>query len=74
MWKGTLIGTTAGMLFSIWDTIVSYADTAPIDVSPGMEIITWPIFVKTIVYMVIGGVAGWLIFFVIRKVSGKFVN
>jgi len=65
MKKAMLIGVIIGILFSIWDTLVSYADTAPIDVEPGI-IISWSIVAKTIIYMFIGGVAALMIMFMIK--------
>lgn len=66
MKKAMLIGVIIGILFSIWDTLVSYADSAPIDVEPGIAIVSWSIVAKTIIYMFIGGVAALMIMFMIK--------
>lgn len=63
-----IIGVLVGILFSLWDSMVNYADTAPINDEMGIEIISWPFFIKkTLIYMVIGGLTGCLISFIIHK-------
>ncbi|MGQ7856995.1 hypothetical protein ACUN24_22380 [Pedobacter sp. WC2501] len=74
MKKAILIGAIAGILFSIWDTLLSYSDSAPIDVEPGLEIISWSVVVKTMIYMLIGGVAGGLIMFMIKCFNRSLGN
>jgi cell division protein FtsX len=67
-----MIGAIAGCLFSVWDSMVSYADTAPLNNEIGIEIISWPFFIlKTMIYLVIGGVTGWLISFIIHRFNRK---
>lgn len=74
MKKAILIGSIAGILFSIWDTLVNYADTTLIDVEPGLEIISWSVVVKTMIYILIGGVAGGLIMFMIKTFKRSLEN
>lgn len=63
-----LLGGVIGLLFSIWDTMVNAADTAPLDHEFGISIVSWPFFItKTIVYLFIGAVSGWLIGFMVDK-------
>ncbi|MCJ8153611.1 hypothetical protein MKJ01_07520 [Chryseobacterium sp. SSA4.19] len=63
-----ITGVLIGIFFSLWDSMTSYADTAPIDDEIGIEIISWPFFIKkTIIYMVIGGLTGFLTGFIIHK-------
>lgn len=64
-----IIGGIAGVLFSFWDAMVSYSDTASIDDQFGLAIISWPFFlIKTLIYLFMGSFFGWLISLVfIRK-------
>ncbi|WP_223606656.1 hypothetical protein [Chryseobacterium sp. OSA05B] len=39
-----IAGTAAGLFFSVWDSMVSYADTAPPDNPIGIEITSWTFF------------------------------
>lgn len=67
-----IAGTAAGLFFSVWDSMVSYADTAPLDDPTGIEIISWPFFIKkTLIYMLIGGISGWIISLLISYATGK---
>lgn len=62
-----IIGGIAGVLFSLWDAMVSYSDTASIDDQFGLAIISWPFFlIKTLIYLSMGSVFGWLISLVFR--------
>lgn len=50
-----LISGLIGILFSLFDAMASYADTAPIDIDLGIEIISWDKFIlKNLLYMMIG--------------------
>ena len=63
----TIVGGVLGFLFSILDSVVSYSDTAPLYES-GMSIISWQFFIKkTIVYIVIGLLSGWLMSLIIGR-------
>lgn len=63
-----LLGGLVGLLFSIWDTMVNEADTAPLAQELGITISSWPFFItKTVVYLLIGAVLGWLIGFIVHK-------
>lgn len=63
-----LLGGLIGLLFSIWDTMVNEADTAPLGHEFGITISSWPFFItKTVVYLLIGTVLGWLIGFMVDK-------
>ena len=65
-----ITGVLAGILFSLWDSMVNYADTAPIDDEIGIEIISWPFFItKILLYMALGGVSGYLISFIAYKLQ-----
>ncbi|MND81025.1 hypothetical protein [Sphingobacterium sp. GVS05A] len=63
-----IIGGIFGVLFSFWDAMVSYSDTAPIDDQFGLAIISWPFFlIKTLIYLCIGSFLCWLISLVFRR-------
>ena len=65
-----ITGVLAGILFSLWDSMVNYADTAPIDDEIGIEIISWPFFItKILLYMALGGTSGYLISFIAYKLQ-----
>ncbi len=64
-----IIGGSLGLLFSIWDSVVSYSDTASLN-EYGISIISWQFFIKKIlVYILIGGVLGWLTGLIIDKLK-----
>lgn len=55
------IGVITGVLFCILESVVRYSDTAPIDEEFGIEIISWKIYIVTmLIYSCIGGVVGFL--------------
>lgn len=63
-----------GILYSLFDAMLSYADTAAIDDNFGIEILSWDKFIfKTIIYMVIGFVIGFIIQFGLRKIKRSLV-
>lgn len=63
----TILGGVLGLLFSILDSVVGYSDTASLD-EFGMGIISWRFFIeKTIVYIVIGLLLGWLMELIISR-------
>jgi hypothetical protein len=67
-----ITGCVLGVLFSIWDSMMNYADSAPIDNEFGIEIISGQFFTKkTLMYMLIGFILGWILFLVARKVIKK---
>lgn len=67
-----LAGGAIGVLFGIWDTMVSSAETAAPDQEWSFSIISWPFFiVKVLVYLLMGTVLGMLIGFMLDKVSKK---
>ena len=58
-------GILIGSFFCIFDGMMSYADTAPLDENfePefGIEIISWKLFIlKLILYSILGGISGFL--------------
>lgn len=64
-----------GVLFSLLDAMVGYADTAPVDDSFGFEIISWDKFIfKTIIYAVIGLSVGVTIQFVVKRLAFNIKN
>lgn len=63
-----LLGGIIGLLFSIWDAMVSGADTAPLEREFVITIVSWPFFItKTIIYLLIGAVPGYLIGYMVDK-------
>jgi len=63
-----IVGGITGVLFSFWDAMVSYSDTAPIEDQFGLAIISWPFFLtKTLIYLFMGSFFGWLISLVFRR-------
>ncbi|MPS65592.1 hypothetical protein [Chryseobacterium sp.] len=65
----TIIGGVLGLLFSIWDSVVSYSDTAPLE-EYGISIVSWQFFIKkTLVYILIGLLSGWLVGLIIHKLK-----
>ena len=67
-----LLGGIIGLLFSIWDTMINGADTAPLESEFGITIVSWPFFItKTIAYLLIGAALGWLIGFMVDKARNR---
>ncbi|KUJ60514.1 hypothetical protein AR687_17225 [Flavobacteriaceae bacterium CRH] len=73
-----IIGGLLGILFSVYDSSVSYSGTAPLDDDFGIEIISWNFFLmKTLVYVLIGILVGLIIsklikIFTNRNVQNKY--
>lgn len=64
-----------GVLFSLSDAMISYADTAPIEDEIGFEIISWDKFIfKTIIYAVIGLSVGVTIQFILKRLAFNIKN
>lgn len=54
-----IISGLLGILFSLFESCVSYSDTALLDDNFGIEIISWDFFIiKTLIYMLIGILVG----------------
>jgi cell division protein FtsX len=63
-----ITGCIVGILFSIWDSMMNYADGAPLNNEFGIEIISWHFFLKkTFIYILIGFITGWLVSLIIKK-------
>ncbi|WP_136668424.1 hypothetical protein [Flavobacterium sp. H122] len=70
-----ILGSTMGLVFSIFDAMMSYADTAPIEDNLGIEIISWDKFIlKTLIYMIIGFLIGLIVQFVLKRVMFNYSN
>jgi len=63
-------GGFIGILFSIWDSMMDNADTASLEDHLSVGLVFSSIFsLKTLVYLTIGMVSGWMINFMINKIS-----
>lgn len=61
-----------GLFISLWDAMVSYADTAPVDDPIGLDIPDTCFFIqKTIIYILLGGVIGFLFGILISFIKKK---
>ncbi len=63
-------GGFTGILFSIWDSMVDNANTALLEdhLSPGF-VFSSVFSLKTLIYLSIGLASGWIINFMINKIS-----
>lgn len=67
-----ITGCIIEILLSISDSMMNYADTAPLNNELGIEIISWQIFFKkAYIYILIGFIIVWLVSFIkkIWKIS-----
>ncbi|UTX50434.1 hypothetical protein [Chryseobacterium sp. MA9] len=63
-------GGFIGILFSIWDSMMDNADIASLEDHLSVGLVFSSIFsLKTLVYLTIGMVSGWMINFMINKIS-----
>lgn len=57
-----IIGGIMGLFISLWEAMVSHADTVPVDAPIGLDIPDARFFVqKTIIYLLLGGGTGFLL-------------
>ncbi|MBP4136749.1 hypothetical protein [Flavobacterium geliluteum] len=67
-----IIGGVIGFLYSLIDSVVSYADTAPLDDEIGFEIASWKVFIlESLLCISVGLLVGWIIFLFLKKVIKK---
>ena len=65
-------GILIGLGLCVLEGIISYSDTAPLDSNFGIEIISWKFFIlKTIIYSVIGGLSGYIIYKILNYFKKK---
>ncbi|WP_431611180.1 hypothetical protein [Chryseobacterium sp. 'Rf worker isolate 10'] len=63
-------GGFIGILFSIWDSMVDNADTASLEDHLSVGFVFSSVFsLKTLIYLSIGMFSGWIINFMINKIS-----
>lgn len=63
-------GGFIGIVFSIWDSMVDNADTASLEDDLSVGFVFSSVFsLKTLVYLIIGMVSGWIINFMINKIG-----
>ncbi|MFD1244601.1 hypothetical protein [Paralysiella testudinis] len=65
-----IIGCILGIIYSLIEPIVRYADTAPLDAGFGLDIPSWNIFiVQSFISICIGAFCGWLLFYIGNKIK-----
>ncbi|MEF9479473.1 hypothetical protein ACR1PO_04855 [Chryseobacterium sp. RRHN12] len=62
-------GGFIGILFSIWDSVIDKADSALSEDHLAGFIFHSVFSMKTFVYLLIGGVSGWIISLMIHKIN-----
>ncbi|OWP83509.1 hypothetical protein BWK59_10160 [Flavobacterium davisii] len=72
MKKKIFLGLFWGLIFCLFDGMMSHSDTAPLDNEFGIEIISWPFFIsKMIIYTLIGGLLGFIIPMIVTKIRKR---
>ncbi|NLR74624.1 hypothetical protein [Leeia aquatica] len=70
-----LLGAVAGILFALWNALVSWADTAELDAHVGLTSLSWPALSLTAaVYAILGGGAALLVTLLLRQLRSRWVK